>query len=150
MKRVTAIVGGLCLFSASIHAFGQDALPPAWSLPTASTDYGAYPREYEAIVKAWYEDRLKDPGSAIYKRISAPRQEYMIVNKDQKLAAYGYSVCATVNAKNSYGAYGGAETTWFMIRDGKILRTIDMQKPFGTIISRGHPINCDDGLPAGN
>lgn len=129
----------LALFAST--SFARKPEVPEWSPPTEGMDYGAYPADYEAIVKAWFEDNLKDPYSAMYKRISVPRQEHMIVKIDERIAAYGYSVCADVNAKNSYGAYGGAERTWFLIRNGKIERASKFP-----IIYRGRPINCEDGV----
>lgn len=123
------------------------ATPPApkeaeWRPNPVGQDHGAYPDNYEEIVKKWYQVHLKDPDSAKYLSFSKPRKEHAITSIDRHEAVYGYSTCATVNAKNSFGGYTGAKTTWFLIRDGQIVTTRDMKLG---IISRGHPINCSDG-----
>jgi hypothetical protein len=118
-------------------------LESGWQPPTDGVDYGKYPTDYEAIVKSWFDTKLKDPDSAKYKSISKPRKEHAIVNQFRKEAVYGYSVCATVNAKNSYGGYTGYTTQWFLIRDGSIVRTQDASMR----IYIGHNTNCEDGVP---
>lgn len=117
--------------------------PVAETVDTANADYGQYPSNFEALVKQWASANLKDPDSVRYTRISKPRKEYMVANLKP---AFGYSVCATINAKNSYGGYTGNQTYWLMIRGGKIERVqnIDSGVP-GKMISRGHFVNCDDG-----
>jgi hypothetical protein len=58
---------------------------------------------------------------------------------------FGFSVCAEINAKNSYGGYVGAQTYWFLFRDGKIARAQSTIGFPGKMISRGHFVNCEDG-----
>lgn len=88
------------------------------SLPTAqeaaSADYGPMPTNYEQIVKTYYGTTLKDPDSAQYRNISSPRQYWL---GDRFTGAkYGYLVCVTLNAKNSYGAYVGYKTDGLLIQ----------------------------------
>jgi len=141
--RLAVIAISLAIVAGASHA--KKSKEPAWVPPTEGMDYGEYPANYEAIIKAWYADNLKDPFSVVYKRISVPRQEHMITDAKNHVAVYGYSVCADVNAKNSYGAYTGAERKWFLIRNGRIERA----GSFGNIIYIGRQTNCDDGVPPG-
>lgn len=131
-------------------AAAQDDPPIVPDIATA--DFGQYPSDYVSLIKSWAETNLKDPYSAKYVRISIPRREWAVANKQP---IYGWSVCAMINAKNSYGAYAGVETYWFFIRDGQIVRSQDTDKPGGipslglvipgTSISVGHDVNCADG-----
>ena len=95
-------------------------------LPTpeeiASADHGSYPNNYEDIVKSYFARILKDPYSVRYESISTP-QRYWLANRLEG-ATYGYLVCVTLNAKNSYGAYIGYETDALIIRNGVVVKYI--------------------------
>lgn len=117
--------------------------PVSSSVDMTGADHGPYPSNYEALVKQWAQSNLKDPESARYGKISRPRKEFMVVNLKP---AFGYSVCADINSKNSYGGYAGAETFWFLVRDGRIMRSQSTQGFPGRTISRGHVVNCEDGV----
>lgn len=126
--------------------------PMAETVDTKNANYGPYPSNYEALIKAWGEENLKDPESARYGKISKPRKEFMF--KESK-PFFGYSICAGINAKNSYGGYTGSQPHWFLIRDGKIARSQNTEIPIagiipGNTISRGHFVNCSDGDSEGN
>ncbi|WP_118847050.1 hypothetical protein [Neisseria lactamica] len=96
------------------------------SLPTAEeaqhADYGAYPANYSEVVKFYYENVAKDPDSLKFKKITEP-QKYWLGNRIDG-AKYGYLVCATVNGKNSYGAYVGYATDALLIRNGKVIEYV--------------------------
>ncbi len=113
--------------------------PLAADIETA--DYGAYPRDYESIVKDWYLRNLKDPDSARFGRITRPLKEHAITKQFKKDAVYGYSVCAAVNARSTFGGYTGRQTRWFLIRTGRIVRS---DKPLFHIYI-GRPYRCIDG-----
>ena len=121
---------------------------PGWRpspIEIQTADYGAYPSDYETIVKAWYLRSLKDPDSARFGRITRPLREHAIRNQLRKEAIYGYSVCARVNARNSFGGYTGFKTRWFLIRNGRIVRT----SPPRFHIYIGRPYRCIDGPKSG-
>lgn len=67
--------------------------------------------------------------------------------------SYGWSTCATINAKNSYGAYTGVQIWWFFIQNGKVVRSQNTSETKqvmrlaipGTLISRGHNVSCEEG-----
>ena len=93
------------------------------SLPSpqeaATADYGPMPTNYEDIVKNYYGNTLKDPYSVQYQNISFPRQSWL---GDRFTGAkYGYLVCATLNAKNSYGAYVGYKTDGLLIHGNSVI-----------------------------
>ena len=93
------------------------------SLPSpqeaAAADYGPIPTNYEEIVKTFYGNMLKDPGSAQYRNISSPRQYWL---GDRFTGAkYGYLVCVTLNGKNSYGAYVGFKTDGLLINNDSVV-----------------------------
>lgn len=147
------------LFAVVAVAVSACAAPPAprertvaETVDIGNANYGPYPMDYAALVKSWGTENLKDPESARYGKISKPRKEYMVANLQP---FFGFSVCAVINAKNSYGGYTGSQTHWFLIRDGKIARAQNTERAIagivpGTTISRDHPVNCNDGDPEGN
>ncbi|KQZ77886.1 hypothetical protein ASD55_17730 [Rhodanobacter sp. Root561] len=103
------------------------------SLPSpqqaAAADYGSYPSNYEQVVKAYYDNTLKDPSSAQYRDIALPKQ-FWLGNRFTG-AQYGYMVCVTLNAKNSYGAYIGFQTDGLLIRDGVVIQYVPKGDWFG-------------------
>lgn len=137
-RSATFVVLLLGVLSAST---AKDAVPEP--IPVEQADCGPYPSNYETLVQQWAATNLKDPESARYGRISKPRREYMIASLKP---FYGYSVCADINAKNSYGGYTGSKTFWFLIRDGRIERAQSTEGFPGKMISRGHFMNCEDGI----
>ena len=96
------------------------------SFPTeqesAVADYGSYPDNYEQIVKSFYNRTLKDPSTAQYRWISSPKTTWL--GNRFTGVRYGYLVCVTLNAKNSYGAYIGFGTDGFLIRDGSVIEYV--------------------------
>ena len=103
----------------------EAAAADAWvkTLPEPGADHGPFPEDYEEIVKNHFTDRLKDPDSAKYSDFRAPKPNFLIVNKFEKAAQYGYVVCVHINAKNSYGGYTGKKLAWTFIRDGAVVES---------------------------
>ena len=103
------------------------------SLPSTeqaeSADYGSYPDNYESVVKAYYARVLKDPESIRYGNITSP-QKYWLGSRFEG-ARYGYLVCASVNAKNSYGGYVGSRTDGLLIRNGSVILPVETGNWFG-------------------
>lgn len=144
-KQFVTVLFAACALSFSFGSLAKEKTV-AETVDTANADYGPRPENYEELVKAWAEQNLKDPESARYHRISKPRKEFMVVNLKP---FFGWSVCADINAKNSYGGYTGAQTQWFLIRGGKIERSQSTVGFPGKMISRGHNVNCEDGNESG-
>jgi hypothetical protein len=78
---------------------------------------------------------LKDPDSAKFIGFTKPKKDHVIANQSKMEVDYGYSVCATVNAKNSYGGYSGPETEWILISKRKVVR---VSEP-GSLLYLGGP-----------
>lgn len=96
------------------------------SLPTpqevAVADYGSYPSNYEKIVKKFYDNTLKDPDSAKYRNITTPKK-YWLGDRISG-AKFGYLVCVTLNAINSFGAYIGYHADALLIRNGAVIQYV--------------------------
>jgi hypothetical protein len=128
MNARQALAMSLMFFAAGATAQTSaqeiDAANKAWrdSLPEATADYGAYPSNYETIVRAYLGKSLKDPESARYGEFTKPEKDQAIESVGQRRALYGYVTCVDVNAKNSYGGYTGAQRYWFLIRDDSVVR----------------------------
>lgn len=86
----------------------------------AAADYGSYPDDYQQIVKSHMEGILKDPDSAKYQFLDTPQKAWNSIGG----LKFGYAVCARINAKNSYGAYIGYKTSYFLIRNNTVIHTL--------------------------
>ena len=95
----------------------------------AAADYGTpmEQAEAEAAAEAHIKARLKDPGSAVFtwKPIYAGylRGAPIVGRK----TIYGYLLDGTVNAKNSFGGYTGAEPYQVIFRNGVIVHVANQQ-----------------------
>ena len=81
-----------------------------------NSDFGPYPNNYEEIIKAYYSNTLFDPYSAQY-TFEEPIKRYVRAGE-----IFGWAVCGTINAKNRFGGYVGAERYWVMISYGEVKR----------------------------
>lgn len=113
MKRITIAF----LISLLVIVSGCVTKPTDEQLREA--DYGSYPSDYETIIKNYMSTRLKDPYSAQYSFAGMPNMRW-VSGLGQPLL-FGYGTCATINAKNSYGAYSGASTYFFLIKNGQVV-----------------------------
>jgi hypothetical protein len=84
-----------------------------------AADYGAEPIDYERVVRNFHQLRLKDPSSAQYQSWSKPVKYWF---GTRETSTYGYLVCVSINAKNSFGAYTGFQTDGHLIRNGVVVR----------------------------
>lgn len=107
---------------------GCAAAPSSEELSKA--DYGERPQNYVQTVHKYLDENLKDPGSAVYKEITAPQQDWI---RDAPIEGYqmhyGWGVLATINAKNSYGGYTGYQTYHFLFRGEQIDKVITPETP---------------------
>lgn len=95
------------------------AVTAAMMLCATSTFAADLPPELEQTLRARLERNLADPYSAQIKLMKEPWAD------TARLADRDYSgkfVCASINAKNGYGAYVGFQTYLFVVEDdGNIL-----------------------------
>lgn len=102
----------------------KSARPPAQGL---TADYGEMPAQYEEAVRQYFQTYLKDPNSVRYLEITKPERGYAttvtgsILVHEKRL--WGWTVRATIDAKNSHGHYVGSKTYTFLFRGEKIVHT---------------------------
>ncbi len=98
--------------------------PPA---PTraGATKYGDMPIGYEKAIRQYYLAHLKHPESVQYREITSPAQGYttevtggLLMRETRE---YGWTVKATINAKDSHDTYVGFKTYTFLFRGEKIV-----------------------------
>ena len=90
----------------------------------ANADYGNYPENYEQVVRAYYDQILKDPESVRYRGFTQP-VKYWVKAGWGAQPIYGYLTCVTLNAKNAYGAYVGYSTDGLIIYNGRVAKQIE-------------------------
>jgi hypothetical protein len=88
----------------------------------AATNIGLPPNNIEQLIKKWGDDNLKDPNSAEYSHIQPPKKSiYPSLGDGHQKQKVVYRTYACINAKNSYGGYGGKELYVFYIEQGHII-----------------------------
>ena len=104
-----------------------EPLPPT---RVADTKYGDRPTDYEDSVRKYFQEHLKYPDSVQYQSVTTPEQGYTttvtgaILMREKR--EYGWTVKATINAKNSHDRYVGLKTYTFLFRGAKI---VDVRLP---------------------
>lgn len=86
--------------------------------------YGPEPESFESIIKDYMRLRLKDPSSAVYEFSGRPSKMWAgggLAGKRE----FGWGICTSINAKNSFGGYTGAKKYFFIIRDDMVARMDD-------------------------
>jgi hypothetical protein len=124
--------------SAASPASTQDALPSAGSAqplarmeppppppPVVGTIYGEMPTDYGVGIRNYFQEHLKYPESVQYREITKPEQGFTTAISGSFLMSekreYGWTVKATIDAKNSHGNYVGFKTYTFLFRGEKIV-----------------------------
>ncbi|WP_142890244.1 hypothetical protein [Klebsiella variicola] len=115
MKKITVLLALIILTACAAN-------PPSL-MQLQSADYGALPDNYQQQVKDWWGGMLKDPYSAQY-TFGNPEKAWFkdgILAESGGAIRYGWLVPITVNAKNSFGGYTGAESHTVFYSHGKIV-----------------------------
>jgi hypothetical protein len=83
------------------------------------------PVNYREAIEAYFKRMLKDPDSIRYREVTRPEQGYattvtglFVAHESRQL---GWTVRATIDAKNSNGGYVGFKTYVFLFRGEKLL-----------------------------
>jgi ketosteroid isomerase-like protein len=98
--------------------------PPA-PAHEAVTKYGDMPSDYQGMIRKYFLDHLKHPESIQYGEITRPAQGYTtevtggLLMREKR--EYGWTVKATINAKDSHDGYVGFKTYTFLFRGEKII-----------------------------
>lgn len=79
----------------------------------------APPANWPSMVDRYLEGRLKDPYSAVKKVTRGPRLG--AVKRGFASSWYGWAVCYDINAKNSYGGFGGVKRYVFVITEEGVI-----------------------------
>jgi ketosteroid isomerase-like protein len=101
---------------------------PRSSAQALSAEYGEMPAQYEEAIRQYFQRYLKDPDSVLYQEITKPERGYAttvtgaILARETRLR--GWTVKATINARNSRGVYVGFKTYTFLFRGEKIVHTV--------------------------
>jgi ketosteroid isomerase-like protein len=96
----------------------------------ANAKFGEKPVHYEETIRQYFLEHLKYPDSIQYRETGGPEQGYTssvtgtFLMRDTR--TYGWTVKATINAKNSRDSYVGFKTYTFLFRGEKI---VDIRLP---------------------
>jgi ketosteroid isomerase-like protein len=92
-----------------------------------ATKYGDMPSDYEEAIRKYFLEHMKYPDSVQYREITKPEQGYTTAVTGAFLMRekreYGWTVKATINAKNTRHTYVGFKTYTFLFRGEKIVDT---------------------------
>jgi ketosteroid isomerase-like protein len=108
--------------SAPSPAAGPETGPPK---PAPATKYGEMPTYYQDTIRKYFLQHLKYPDSVQYREITSPEQGYTtgvtgtLLMRETR--TYGWTVKATINAKNSPDTYVGFKNYTFLFRGEKIV-----------------------------
>lgn len=119
--RTILLCIAMCFVVCSL--FSCATIPKPTEQEAANADYGAYPDNYQEIIKNYLADLLFDPYSAVYSNWRGPLRGWSGGGFFQ--VAYGYRVCVDINAKNRMGGYVGKKLHYFVINNGRIIQYFD-------------------------
>ena len=116
MTKTVGVVA-VCVAAASLSACGTIKPDP---VQISATSFAPAPTDDEvmAAVRTHERAKLKDPYSAIYE-CGRPRKAW--TNVFGRII-YGWAVACTVNAKNSFGAYIGAQPRGYLFQGPAIVQ----------------------------
>lgn len=91
----------------------------------AAKKYGDIPADYNRTIRKYFQEHLKNPDSVQYQEITKPQQGYTTAISGTVLMRekrqFGWTVKATINAKNSHDRYVGFKSYTFLFRGEKIV-----------------------------
>lgn len=103
----------------------EPSAPPPTGIET--TKYGDMPADYEEAIRTYFRAHLKYPDTVQYREITKPERGYIMKVTGtllmREIREYGWTVKATINAKNSKDGYVGFKTYTLLFRDEKIVDT---------------------------
>jgi ketosteroid isomerase-like protein len=118
----------------SAAPLAQTVAPPPTAVPESgpptpmrvvATKYGDMPTDYKEAIRKYFLEHMKYPDSVQYREITKPEQGYTTAITGAFLMRekreYGWTVKATINAKNSRDSYVGFKTYTFLFRGEKIV-----------------------------
>ncbi|WP_051222306.1 hypothetical protein [Neptunomonas japonica] len=106
---------GILIFAAAFTLL-SGCTPNVTKEQLENASYGHPPTAYKATINDYLDGSLKDPESKRVKYAGEPKKGHWYYSGDK----FGYFVCATVNAKNSYGGYAGKSAYFFGFQDNQM------------------------------
>lgn len=92
------------------------------NLPSPSqekqADYGAFPEDYQQLVRDYLMQELRDPPSVEIANMSYPKKRW--IGDTLTGISYGYLICVKVNSKDFFGKLTGFRSDAVLIRNGFI------------------------------
>ena len=119
MRNLTAVFAVAALF------FGGCARPAPSSDQLAHGTWGPLPMNYQDLIRGHIGSKLKDPYSAVFDFRQPVASWAQPLGRDYE---YAWVVCGTVNGKNSFGGYVGAQPFYVAVRNGRIINS-DFSSP---------------------
>jgi len=118
MKNLLSLLGVVCL----LGAFGCETASTGGGSVPAKIDYGAYPENYEQIVKDHFAKTLHDASTAQY-RFSKPFAGYLKAGPlmGGKVEEAGHFVELWLKAKDRSGAYLSERRLGVLVKNGEVL-----------------------------
>jgi hypothetical protein len=91
--------------------------------------------DWQAAVKEWFLNDLKDPLSAQYIFYSKPVPGYVTLSpvEGEKLLV-GYKVVVKANAKNGFGGFVGFKPYLFLFRDNRLIFAVGPDSEMDTAL----------------
>jgi len=103
---------------------------PLKPAPMLATKYGEMPSNYQDAIRKYFPKHLKYPDSIQYREITSPEMGFTTAVTGtflmRETRTYGWTVKATINAKNFRDKYVGFKTYTFLFRGEKI---VDVRLP---------------------
>jgi hypothetical protein len=114
----------LLAIAASVSAFPN-------AKQNEAADHGPYPKNHEEIVQKYIHENFMDPYSIRDLAIQKPTKGWVTGAWlfGEKPITYGWEIIFAVNAKNSFGAYSGLQKIDLIVRDGKIVKVMNLTHP---------------------
>ena len=103
--------------------------------PAPGSDYGAPPtKAIRKPIARYFGEVLKDPGAAKY-RFGTPRKAYAHRSGVPEVAFQGWGIPVEVNARNTFGGYGGFEMFFALVRDGELRSVVSKDDGYSVVLS---------------
>jgi hypothetical protein len=103
---------------------------PLKPAPMVAAKHGEMPINYKDAIRKYFPKHLKYPDSIQYREITSPEPGYTTAVTGtflmRETRTYGWTVKATINAKNFRDSYVGFKTYTFLFRGEKI---VDVRLP---------------------
>ena len=115
------------IISLLLLAIAGCAMPPSTE-QISRHNFGNPPVYYQEAIINYFNDVLKDPGSATYAFGKPERYWLRHGNLVENELRFGYLVKVWVNAKNSFGGYTGKQLHGFLFNGERIVLHLESQR----------------------